>query len=45
MDGSREIEVAPYSFDLTAFIAENGESFGGNFPYYYDVDSIVERKI
>ncbi len=39
--GERVIEAAPYSFDLTAYIAEHGESFGGNFPYFYDVDAIL----
>ena len=39
--GERVIEVAPYSFDLTAFLAESGISFGGNYPYYYGVDKIV----
>ena len=39
--GERVVEVSPYSFDLTAYIAEHGESFGGNFPYFYDVDAIL----
>ena len=40
-EGERIVEARPYSFDLTAYIAEHGESFGGNFPYFYDVDAIL----
>ena len=42
---SREIEVMPFSFDMTAFIAANGKSIRGSDTYFYGVDSIVEREI
>ena len=43
--GAREIDVMPFSFDMTAFIAANGKPIGGSDTYFYGVDSIVEREI
>ena len=39
-DGAREIDVAPFSFDMTAFIAASGKTIGGSDAYFYGVDSI-----
>ena len=39
--GVRNIEVAPYSFDLSGYISASGQAFGESNPYYYRVESIV----
>lgn len=39
--GVRDIEIAPFSFDMSGYISASGESFGESHPYYYGVDSIT----
>ena len=38
--GETHIEAAPFSFDMTAYIAANGQPIGGSAAYYYRVESI-----
>ena len=42
--GLRDIEVAPFTFDLSQYIAAHGASFDMISPYFYRVDSIVTRE-
>ncbi len=39
--GEREIEVLPYSYDLTAYVSVEGLTTGTSPPYFYGVDSIT----
>ena len=39
--GEREIVVAPYSYDFTAYVSTRGLPMGQISSYYYDVDSIA----
>ena len=39
-NGVRDIEIAPFSFDLSGYISASGQAFGWSHPYYYGVDSI-----
>ena len=45
-DGQRDIEVAPYSYDMSAFISSIKEPISGAhcYAYFYDVDSITVRE-
>ncbi len=40
--GESRIEVAPFSFDMTAFIAASGNAIAGSDAYFYGVDAIIE---
>ncbi len=42
--GLRDIKVAPFSFDMSQYIAASGQPFGGVSPYFYQVDSVVIRE-
>lgn len=39
--GVRDIEIPPFSFDMSGYISASGEAFGESHPYYYRVDSIT----
>ena len=39
--GARDIEIEPFSFDMSGYISASGKAFGGSHPYYYGVDSIT----
>ena len=40
-NGVRDIEIEPFSFDLSGYISASGQAFGESHPYYYGVDSIT----
>ncbi|MCY3798912.1 MAG: hypothetical protein OXG84_13965 [Chloroflexi bacterium] len=40
-NGVRDIEIAPFSFDLRGYISASGQAFGWSHQYYYGVDSIT----
>lgn len=40
-NGARDIEIKPFSFDLSGYISASGQAFGESHPYYYGVDSIT----
>lgn len=40
-NGARDVEIRPFSFDLSGFISASGQAFGESHPYYYRVDSIT----
>ncbi|MDE2855120.1 MAG: DUF6056 family protein [Chloroflexota bacterium] len=42
--GANNIEVPPYTFDMTAYIAANKEPIRGSDAYFYGVDAIVETR-
>jgi len=42
--GANHIEVPPYTFDMTAYIAANKEPIRGSDAYFYGVETIVETR-
>ena len=39
--GQRDVLVAPYSFDMTAYVSSRGLPMGKISTYYYDLDSVT----
>ena len=39
--GERDVVVAPYSFDMTAYVSSRGLPMGKTSTYFYDLDSVT----